>query len=237
MMASMAAACESFVTRYRLWSIAEPAHPGLLAAVPAHATDVVALALSPDERTLVAASLNSVVRIWDIADPGHPALLSALSGDGKAVYSLAFDPRGHILASTSATRDPAVGSVRAAHTTLLSHVSASTVDFDSTDPAMPHRVVFSADGRYLAGVRGVIPWSTRKSGTSPTRTRPASTLDGSSTSTTCDQLMGLAFMPEGDIILSSCGQGAGGFDELRRMATPAGPELRQRAAAESDLAA
>ena len=199
----------------RLWSIADPAHPRLLAAVPAHATDVVALALSPDERTLVAASLNGAVRIWDIADPGHPALLSALSGDGKAVYSLAFDPRGHILASTGADHEIRLWDLsKPAHPTLLSHVSASTVDFDSTNPAMPHRVVFSADGRYLAGVAGSDSLEHPEIWNVTNPHAPREYADGSSTSTTCDQLMGLAFMPKGDIILSSCGQGAGGFDEL-----------------------
>ena len=191
----------------RVWSIADPAHPWLLAAVPAHAKDVVALALSPDERTLAAASLDGAIRIWDVADPGRPALLSTLPGDRKAVYSLAFDPRGSILASTGADHKIRLWDLaRPAHPTPLSDLSASTGNLDPTNPAMPHRITFSADGKYLAGVAGgdsgEYPevWKVTNPGA------PHEYAAGASASATCDQVMGLAFMPmpKGDSLLSSC---------------------------------
>jgi WD40 repeat protein/transcriptional regulator with XRE-family HTH domain len=195
----------------RIWSIADPAHPRLLAAAPARAAEVTALAVSPDGRTLAVASLDGAIRIWDIADPERPALLSTLPGNGNAVYSLAFDPRGSVLASTGDDHmirlwdlsDPA-------HPAALSRLSASTGHLDSADPAMPHRVAFSADGTYLAGVAG------SPSGEYPevwkvTNPRaPLEQADGASAPQDCDQVvMGLAFMPQGDNLLSSCYQGFG----------------------------
>ena len=191
----------------RIWSIADPAHPRLLAAVPARATDVVALAVSPDERTLAAASLDGAIRIWDIADPGRPALLSTLPGDGKGVYSLAFDPRGSVLASTGDDHMIRLWDLsKPVHPAPLSRLSASTGGLDPADPAMPHRVAFSADGTYLAGVAG------GNSGEYPevwkvTNPRaPHVYADVTSASPACGQVvMGLAFMPKGNKLLSSCG--------------------------------
>jgi WD40 repeat protein/transcriptional regulator with XRE-family HTH domain len=195
----------------RIWSIADPAHPRLLAAVPARATDVVALAVSPDGRTLAAASLDGGIRIWDIAEPGRPALLSTLPGDGKAVYSLAFDPRGSVLASAGDDHMIRLWDLsQPAHPAPLSRLSASTGGPDPADPAMPHRVAFSADGTYLAGVAGTDSaeypdvWKV----SDPRAPRPYA--DGASAPSVCDQVvMGLAFMPQGGELLSSCYEGQG----------------------------
>ncbi len=175
--------------------------------MPARATDVVALAVSPDERTLAAASLDGAIRIWDIADPGRPALLSTLPGDGKGVYSLAFDPRGSVLASTGDDHMIRLWDLsKPVHPAPLSRLSASTGGLDPADPAMPHRVAFSADGTYLAGVAG------GNSGEYPevwkvTNPRaPHVYADVTSASPACGQVvMGLAFMPKGNKLLSSCG--------------------------------
>jgi WD40 repeat protein/transcriptional regulator with XRE-family HTH domain len=199
----------------RIWSIADPARPRLLAAVPAHATDVVALALSPDERTLAAASLDGAIRIWDVADPGRPALLSALPGDGKAVYSLAFDPRGSILASTGADHEIRLWDLsKPAHPAPLSQLPGSTGNLDPADPAMPHRVAFSADGKYLAGVAGGDSGEYPEIWNITNPRAPQVYADGASASAACDQLMGLAFTPRGDNLLSSCYEDQGVPSEL-----------------------
>jgi len=194
----------------RLWSVADPVHPRLLAAVPARATDVMALAVSPDGRTLAAASADGAIRIWDIADPGRPALLSTLPGDGKAVYSLAFDPRGGVLASTGDDHLIRLWSLSSpAHPVLLSRLSASAVSLDPADLAMPHRVAFSADGTYLAGVAGDVSSEYPQVWRVTNPRVPREYADGAAAALICPQVMGLAFMPGSDRLLSSCSEGQG----------------------------
>jgi WD40 repeat protein len=194
----------------QLWSITDPAHPRPLAVVPAHSADVVALALSPDERVLAAASMDGFIRIWDVADPGHPALIATLPGDGEAVYSLAFDPVGSILASTGADYKIRLWDLaQPAHPALLSQVPASTVNLNPMDPAMPHRVAFSADGKYLAGVTQVNSseypevWNI----SNPRAPRAYVKPDTASASTFCAAVMGLAVIDNNSTpltVLSSC---------------------------------
>ena len=58
------------------------------------------VALSPDGRTLAAASYDDKVWLWNTTDPAHPALLGPpLIASGGRVESVAFSPNGRILAA------------------------------------------------------------------------------------------------------------------------------------------
>ena len=59
----------------RLWSLADPAHPAQLAAVPDSGTYVYTVVFSPDGKTLAAASTDNLTRLWNVANPARPARL------------------------------------------------------------------------------------------------------------------------------------------------------------------
>ena len=66
-----------------------------------HSLEVTSVAFSPDDRTLVSASLDNTLKLWD-SSSGQ--LLRTLSGHESAVWSVAFSPDGHTLASASADK-------------------------------------------------------------------------------------------------------------------------------------
>ncbi len=59
---------------------------------------VTALAFSPTEPLLAAASSDRVVKLWDVKDPAKPAEKLALPAAKEAVAALAFSPDGKVLA-------------------------------------------------------------------------------------------------------------------------------------------
>ncbi|MGH3933786.1 MAG: WD40 repeat domain-containing protein, partial [Pseudonocardiaceae bacterium] len=61
-----------------------------------------AVAFSPDGRTLVSGAANGTVRLWNVGDPAHSTPLGPpLTGHTDVVYSVAFSPDGHTLVSSS----------------------------------------------------------------------------------------------------------------------------------------
>jgi WD40 repeat protein len=83
----------------RLWNVADPAHPELLAEMDGFDAYVYAVKFSPNDGLLAAASVDNTVRIWDIRNPREPTNLGEplISSDHYAM-SLAFHPIEPILA-------------------------------------------------------------------------------------------------------------------------------------------
>ena len=69
-----------------------------LADLPGHTKRVVAVAFSPDGKTLASAGGENVIRLWDLATY---KTVRTLEGHTDGVECLAFSPDGKILASGS----------------------------------------------------------------------------------------------------------------------------------------
>ncbi|HEX6521804.1 MAG TPA: hypothetical protein VF070_17630 [Streptosporangiaceae bacterium] len=214
----------------RVWSIADSAHPSLLAMVPAHTAKITSLAISPSGRLIAIGSPDGIIRVWSAAEPRHLALVVSLHGNGKAVYSLAFDRRGLVLAASGADHETRLWSLsRPESPRLLARIPSSTGNPDSGDPAMPHRVAFSADGRYLAVAAGSGTaeqpevWNVRNPRTPRKLAVPASDSGISS----CEHLMGLAFAPSGKVLFSSCDSELDDW-ALNTTSRPGGYELQEQ---------
>ncbi|MEU7874651.1 hypothetical protein [Dactylosporangium sp. NPDC049140] len=61
-----------------LWTVADPAHPAVVATLPVDAVEAEGTTFSPDGRTLVDVRQDGQVQVWDVADPARPALTSTL---------------------------------------------------------------------------------------------------------------------------------------------------------------
>jgi len=67
-----------------------------LVVEPGHTREIWSISVSPDGRTLAAASEDNTIKIWDVASG---QMLRALTGHKDWVYSVAFSPDGRTLAS------------------------------------------------------------------------------------------------------------------------------------------
>nr|BFE72053.1 hypothetical protein GCM10020092_053540 [Actinoplanes digitatis] len=88
----------------RLWNIADPRRPALLATLNGHSDDVNGVAFSPDDHTLATASDDGTVKVWDIADPSRSTLTATLGplggiGDQPWIHAAVFSPDGRTLAA------------------------------------------------------------------------------------------------------------------------------------------
>ena len=87
--------CDLYDASVRIWDVATLAPR---APLRGHLSFVTRLALSPDERRLVSASIDSTVRLWDLAS-GESRILRGHVGE---VSSVAFSAEGKQIVSTSA---------------------------------------------------------------------------------------------------------------------------------------
>ncbi|MGH4001698.1 MAG: WD40 repeat domain-containing protein [Pseudonocardiaceae bacterium] len=67
-----------------------------------HTDNVIAVAFSPDGRTLASGGGDQTVRLWNVAAPAHLAPLGTpLTDHTNSVYAVAFSPDGRTLATSS----------------------------------------------------------------------------------------------------------------------------------------
>ena len=83
----------------KLWNVADPARPGLVAVIHDSGTYVFSVAFSPGGRTLAGASADDLTRLWNVSDPGHPGVMATLTGPSEHVYSVGFGPGGRTIAA------------------------------------------------------------------------------------------------------------------------------------------
>jgi WD40 repeat protein len=88
----------------RLFSIADPAHPVLLAKAKDSGNYVYTVAFAPDGKTVAAASTDNDTRLWDVTNPSAPQLESTLGGLQSYAIGLAFTPDSKTLAVSSADK-------------------------------------------------------------------------------------------------------------------------------------
>ncbi|MFC7719401.1 WD40 repeat domain-containing protein [Nonomuraea recticatena] len=91
--------------RVRLWSLADPGRPAVVADFPAALDGIVSAALSADGRRLLVGGSDKLARLWDVGDPAKPVRLADLDNDFRVVASVGF-ALGSSLAYTGAGGGP-----------------------------------------------------------------------------------------------------------------------------------
>jgi WD40 repeat protein len=118
----------------RLWDLSRRI---VLATLTIHSSDVIAVAFSPDGRTLATSSSDGVVRLWDVT---RRTQLASLTVNDVYVTDVAFSPDGRTLATSSSD-----GVVRLWDVTRRSLLATLT-----SHTAPVYAVAFSPDGHTLA---------------------------------------------------------------------------------------
>jgi geranylgeranyl transferase type-2 subunit beta len=122
----------------------------LLHRLTGHRGPVMAVAFSPDKRTLATSSLDGTIKLWNLADGREKA---TLTGHKAWVNALAYDPEGGWLASGSSDGTIRIWSAKTNQT--LKTVAATNAEVRS--------IAISPDGvRLAAGLRygAVKTWDT-----------------------------------------------------------------------------
>jgi geranylgeranyl transferase type-2 subunit beta len=118
--------------------------------LPGHRGPVLAVVLSPDQRTLATGSLDGTIKLWNVADGREKA---TLAGHKAWVNALAYHPGGSWLASASSDGTIRIWSAKTNQ--LLRTVPATDAEVRS--------IAISPDGaRLAAGLRygAVMTWET-----------------------------------------------------------------------------
>jgi WD40 repeat protein len=142
-----------------IFDITDRKHPVPVGSpVAGHAQYAVALAISPDDKTVAAAVDDTHVGLWSLRPPHQLTPLALLEAGPGFVSSVAFSPDGRALAVATSTAD---GQLR------LWDLNDPTHPVSATPPLAPHRgglrgVTFSQDGDtlYLGDESGaVLRWN------------------------------------------------------------------------------
>jgi WD40 repeat protein len=181
----------------RLWSLADPGRPAMLAMVHDSGTYVYTIAYSPDGKTLAAASTDNITRLWNVADPARPAPDgNALTGLAKYAIGLAFSPDSRLLAVGSAD-----GTVHLWDVTRPA--AAVPAGAPLTGPASyVWALAFAPDGKTLAaGVTDGTVWLWDVA--SPAAPSLIASLSGAG-----GHIYSIAFTPAGDKLAASSNDGS-----------------------------
>ncbi|MGW3148792.1 nSTAND1 domain-containing NTPase [Streptomyces sp. NPDC001177] len=189
----------------QLWDVTVPAKPrplsGPLRAAKGSQENFLALAFTPDGRTLAGSNGDGTVRLWDASDPSHPVSLGPpLVTHAGWINRLAISPDGRTLAGAGQN-----GTLRLWNITNPAHPSALGAPLRvSADPLQT--LAFSPDGPTLvtSGNDAIIHLWDLTDRTHPTQVGPP--LTGHT-----DTVYTLAFSPDGQTLVS------GSFDQTLRL--------------------
>jgi WD40 repeat protein len=99
-------ATSSHSAHLALWTIADPAHPTVVATLPVDILDAEGTTFSPDGNTLVVVRHDGQVQLWNVGDPSRPTISVTLdaatikggfTGGVAAGTAVAFSADGHTL--------------------------------------------------------------------------------------------------------------------------------------------
>ena len=180
-----------------LWDLTGQARPRRLSVFEGGSPATI----SPDGATVATNAFGGRAQaaLWNVTRPRHPARLAVLSaGLSGALWGEAFSPDGRILAVASTSGLVLWNVADPARPRLLRSLAADPLVSDNPGP-VPFGVgqgdlVFSPDGRMLAGVSGrgqVTVWDVAR----PARAARIATLAGPR-----DYFAALAFSPRGNLL-------------------------------------
>ena len=177
-----------------IWSLDRPDSPMTLRG---HERNIWQVGFSPDGKQLASGSFDNMARLWD---PATGRTSKLLQGHQQAVVGLAYSPNGKLLATTG--DDSSIRLWRVADGTAV-----RTLDNGNHT----YSVTFSPDGRWLAsGGRarsglGTFWHQLTGSGgpATPVRIRRASDMAVVAALPHPDDVMGIAFSPDGRWLVSS----------------------------------
>jgi WD40 repeat protein/transcriptional regulator with XRE-family HTH domain len=180
----------------RLFSLADPARPHVLASVRDSGTYVYTVVFAPDGTTIAAASTDNLTRLWDVADPARPVPLGKpLTGPVSYAIGLAFSPNSALLAVGSADKTVRLWNVTSpAHPVLVGAPLTGPTSY-------VWAVAFSPDGRTLAaGVTDGTVWLWNV--TDPAHPALVATLTGPQ-----GHVFSVAYSPSGRVLAAASNDG------------------------------
>jgi len=193
-----------------------------------HSGFVNSMSFSPDGKTLVSGGWDHTIRLWDVATGTE---IRVLKGHIHPVFSVAFSPDSKMLASeggagtiqlwdvaTQSWRAPANSGIRGDGTIKLWDVATGAeIRTFTKHPSYVRSVVFSPDGKTLAGGRGdhIIKLWEVATGTE------IRTFTGRASKGRAGEVHSIAFTPDGKMMAS------GGWDgTIRLWDVATGAEIR-----------